>query len=172
MVNNFTFFQNRLTGWLMLFLMTLLLSGSQEAAAQCGFAAGLGCPNTDYNNFGYNSTDNAATIEYDNYVSAFHSTVVRTYDGTFMIWGEQTGANGSKNLLSPTAITPGSGEFAAMTGTPVKATMGSQRENTVQTFVITAGDQDYIWVWGNASNAVVTSGNNGWATATGSSLAL
>ena len=31
---------------------------------------------------------NSATIEYDNFVSTFHSTVVRDADGNFQVWGE------------------------------------------------------------------------------------
>lgn len=49
---------------------------AQNVHAQCGYAAGLGCPEVDYNNYGANSHN---PIEYDNFVSSYHATAVRDY---------------------------------------------------------------------------------------------
>jgi len=73
---------------------------SKEGIAQCGFQAT--CPNTDYLNFGMGSNTDAASIEYDNFISSFHTTVVTTAQGTYKIWGESAAANGTDNLLAPT----------------------------------------------------------------------
>jgi hypothetical protein len=70
--------------WTPLGVLTILLAFSAgNLYGQCGFLTGEGCPGTDYNNYGFASTDNFQTLEYDNYVSSFHSTIVRTYDGSF-----------------------------------------------------------------------------------------
>jgi hypothetical protein len=62
-----------------------LFTYSYQINAQCGTPV-VGCPGTDFGNFGYNSNNNSATIEYDNFVSTFHSTVVRDADGNFQVW--------------------------------------------------------------------------------------
>ena len=41
------------------------------AQGACGFGPGKGCPGTQYDNAFVNSDNNAATIEYDNFVSTF-----------------------------------------------------------------------------------------------------
>ncbi len=158
MVNYFTFLQKRLTGWLALFLMTLLLSGPQEAAAQCGYAEGLGCSNTDYNNFGFGSNNSAATIEYDNYSGAFHGSVVREYNGNFRIWGQSSNASGEDHL-SPVVINKANYPGLANDEFVLKATLGSNQQNSEQTFVLT--NLNRIWYWGNGTNTpVVTNDNN------------
>src|SRR5690606_2047190 len=84
-------------------LLLLVVNHTAEAQGGCGFGPGLGCSRTDYTNFGMNSNNDAASIEYDNFVSTVHSTVVRTSDGTFKIWGERM-ANDLGNLLAPTDL--------------------------------------------------------------------
>lgn len=128
---------------------------SQSIYAQCGFNEDLGCPNTNYANFGLNTDiyKDAASIEYDNYISVFHSTIIRSAFGEFMIWGEMTNGNGSTQTLSPTEVTPGSGSYNAMSGIPLKATMGSYYENNMQTFMLTTTG---LYVWGTRG-AVVAS---------------
>ncbi|URM36160.1 hypothetical protein [Flavobacterium anhuiense] len=58
---------------------------SHLSNAQCATPV-AGCSNTDLSNFGAASNNNAATIEYDNFVSSWHTTVVRTSDGSFQTW--------------------------------------------------------------------------------------
>lgn len=67
----------------------------------CGYVAGEGCSTTDYSNYGLNSNSDAASIEYDNFVSVFHSTIVRTTSGKFNLWGEYIANNGTSAVLSP-----------------------------------------------------------------------
>ena len=105
-------------------LITLLFLGffaSTNALAQCGFQAT--CPNTDYLNFGMGSNSDAASIEYDNFISSFHTTVVRTAQGSYKVWGETSSNDGTTELLAPTLIN--SSNFPALTGTILKAHLGS-----------------------------------------------
>jgi hypothetical protein len=104
---------------LILFVLTILLSSIGQS--QCGFQPT--CSNTDYLNFGIGSNTNAATIEYDNFISSFHTTVVRTAQGTYKVWGEQSANSGSVELLAPTEIN--ATNFPALTGTILKAHLGS-----------------------------------------------
>jgi hypothetical protein len=98
-------------------LMLVILSisiGIQRSHAQTCYTL-QGC--SDYSNFGYNSTT-AATLEYDNYVSGFHSTAVRDIDGSFKVWGEQSKADGVNDWLMPTTVN--AGNYPGLTGTPFK----------------------------------------------------
>lgn len=56
------------------------------ANAQCGYIEGLGCPGTNYSNYGSASNHDAASIEYDNFISAFHTSILRDPEGGFRIW--------------------------------------------------------------------------------------
>ena len=104
---------------LILFVLTILMSFSGKS--QCGFQAT--CPNTNYLNFGMGSNSDAASIEYDNFISSFHTTVVRTSQGTYKVWGEQSANSGSVELLAPTEIN--ATNFPALTGTILKTHLGS-----------------------------------------------
>ncbi|MFZ1703465.1 MAG: hypothetical protein WAT79_03915, partial [Saprospiraceae bacterium] len=101
--------------------------------AQCGFQAT--CPNTNYLNFGMGSNSDAATIEYDNFVSMFHSTVVRTAYGSYETWGQKLNNDGVNHLLSPTEIN--STNFPALTGNILKAHLGSDYVTIGQGIVLT-----------------------------------
>ncbi|WP_162180609.1 hypothetical protein [Flavobacterium psychrophilum] len=93
----------------------------QNAHAQC--TAPVGCASTDFSNYGANSTNVAATIEYDNYISSFHSTIVRTPDG-LKIWGERMANDGIANVLSPLVVN--ATNFPALgSSTPLKGALGS-----------------------------------------------
>lgn len=128
-------------------LCTVLLTAQMNASAQCGFGAGLGCANTDYANFGYNSNNNAATIEYDNFISTFHSTIVRDSEGRLQIWGQSTGLSGS-SLIHLTAKTEiNSTNFPGLSGTPLKAAMGSNSISGNQVIILTTTG---LHAWGNA----------------------
>lgn len=113
----------------------LALAPLQRTQAQCGYAVGLGCANTDYNNFGYNSTSDFTTLEYDNYVSGYHQTVARTFTGDFMIWGHYTASDGVNSVLSPQSIN--AINYPGLTGTVLKATIGSYGYSNQQTIVLT-----------------------------------
>ncbi|WP_347049271.1 Ig-like domain-containing protein [Flavobacterium olei] len=114
----------------------------QISHGQCATPV-LGCPNTDLSNFGTASNNNAATIEYDNFVSSFHTTVVRTSNGSFQVWGEKIANNGTSNQLTP--LTVNVANFPALTtATPLKAGLGSFSSNTVQGILL-ATDGLYAW---------------------------
>ncbi len=122
------------------FTILLFLFISTFSYAQCGFLDT--CPNTDYFNFGMRSTTNATTIEYDNFSASYHSSLVRTSTGVYKTWGEDMGYNGSSDLLTPTEMTPAN--FPALTGTILKAGLGSSSANKVQGVVL-ATDGLYAW---------------------------
>jgi uncharacterized repeat protein (TIGR01451 family) len=111
----------------------LLIFAYRGVVAQCGFQAT--CPNTNYLNFGMGSNGDAATIEYDNFVSMFHSTVVRTAYGSYETWGQKLANDGVNNLLSPTEIN--NTNFPNLTGTILKAHLGSDYVNIGQGIVLT-----------------------------------
>lgn len=112
-----------------------------QSYGQTNCYSSSGC--SDYRNFGYNSTT-AATLEYDNYVSAFHSTVVRDIDGSFKVWGERSKADGLNSWLVPTPIN--AGNYPGLTGTPLKVAIGSGSVNSVQYILLTSDNK--LWVWG------------------------
>ncbi|KIQ16499.1 hypothetical protein RT99_20760 [Flavobacterium sp. MEB061] len=125
-----------------IFLFFLLFIFNQVSNAQCSTPI-VGCSNTDLSNFGSDSNNNAATIEYDNFVSSFHTTVVRTSDGSFQVWGEDIGNDGLADVLSPLTINVAN--FPALTtATPLKVGLGSISANNVQGIVL-ATDGLYAW---------------------------
>jgi alpha-tubulin suppressor-like RCC1 family protein len=113
-----------------------------------------GC--SDYSNYGYNSTS-ASTLEYDNFVSGYHGTVVRDIDGTFKIWGELSGYQGTvaSSHLRPTSISPEN--YPGLTGVPLKVAIGSYSQHFDQTgasydiqgvqYILLTSDSK-LWVWG------------------------
>lgn len=107
----------------------------------------VGCPNTDLQNFGTDSDNNAATIEYDNYISSFHSTIVRTSTGVFQTWGERMSSTGA-NLLVPTNITQAN--YPALTGTPLKAALASNSNARTQGVLLTTTG---LFAWGTSGAA-------------------
>jgi gliding motility-associated-like protein len=109
--------------------------------SQCGFQAT--CPNTDYLNFGMGSNSDRNTIEYDNFCSSYHSTVVRTANGTYKTWGEGLANNGIANVLAPIEIN--STNYPALTGQILKAHLASIRSGTAQGIVLTTTG---LFAWG------------------------
>jgi alpha-tubulin suppressor-like RCC1 family protein len=124
------------------FALLILLCNNQSSIAQCAVPV-VGCSGTNLANTGIASTNDFSTIEYDNYVSAFHSTIVRTGNGTFITWGELTAANGSSNNLTPVAIN--ATNYPGLTGTPLKASCGSRSSNNFQAILLTTTG---LFAWG------------------------
>lgn len=135
------------TGLLALFLQ--LHAGAQSCYTN------QGCQ--DYSNFGIKSTT-AATLEYDNFVSSFHSTIVRDIDGSLKIWGQDTKSNGASDWTTPTIIN--AGNFPGLTGTPLKAAVGSA-QTTIQHILLTSDNK--LWAWGAAGTVVSTGVKSGAA---------
>ncbi|MEY3501252.1 MAG: hypothetical protein RL308_2925, partial [Bacteroidota bacterium] len=135
------------------FTLLFFIFISTFSYAQCGFLDT--CPNTDYFNFGMRSTTDATTLEYDNFTSSFHSTVVRTSLGVYKVWGEDMSNDGTTDLLSPIELT--SANYPALTGTVLKAGLGSLSANAVQGIVL-ATDGLYAWsLEGQVLHANITS---------------
>ena len=137
---------------------------SAHLNAQCGYAAGLGCANTNYNNFGLNSTtlNNPLTIEYDNFVSGFHSSIVRTYSGEFKVWGElmgNAGSGASSHLYATQTID--ANNYPALSGTVLKATMASRSSSNVEAVILTTTG---LFAWGkrNTLLAKIRKRGNQW----------
>jgi len=108
--------------------------------------AGLGCSTTDYSNYGFNSNNQAATIEYDNIISAFHTTIMRNHEGKFVIWGSNSNADGNQGQSLPVEIN--NINYPGLTGIPIKAAMASfiaTTESNQQVVLTTEG----LYVWGN-----------------------
>lgn len=141
------------------FILLLVFSffSLQGIQAQCGFASGLGCPGIDYNNYGMSSNNNASSIEYDNFVSSFHATVVREYDGGFKIWGqlhwEKDGSSSNLYFSKPTSISPSNSYFSNLTGVILKATIGSLDGYGAQLFILST---DGLWVIGHRESVLAS----------------
>ncbi|MCW3170760.1 hypothetical protein OMO38_19695 [Chryseobacterium sp. 09-1422] len=121
-------------------VIVLLFSiGVQSLSAQGNCTSG--CNN---NTFVYSSNPN--TLEYDNLVSIFHSTMAKERDGTFKVWGQQSGSDGTSALLTPTVIAPGTGTANFnYTGTILRMAAGSNESNASQFTILTT---DGLYVWG------------------------
>ena len=116
------------------YFFLLLFFFIQDSYSQCSTPV-VGCSSTDLANFGTDSNTNGATIEYDNYISSFHNTIVRTADGSLQVWGELFSSDGVTNALSP--ITVNATNFSALTtSTPLKGALGSSSANAVQGIIL------------------------------------
>ncbi|MDP4865791.1 MAG: Ig-like domain-containing protein, partial [Crocinitomicaceae bacterium] len=133
--------------FLRLILVLFPIVASQYTSAQCGFQAT--CPNTNYLNFGMGSNSDRNTIEYDNFCSSYHSTVVRTANGTYKTWGEGLANNGIANVLAPIEIN--STNYPALTGQILKAHLASKRSGTAQGIVLTTTG---LFAWGVEGTAI------------------
>lgn len=132
--------------------MLLFLGNLTGYAQLCGFAPGEGCSNTNYDNAFLKTLiyNNPATIEYDNFVSTYHSSIVRTSSGGFKVWGEGMANDGISNVLSPQDLNAtnypalGSAKVYKVTG----ASDGSQSTTPVTSnaqFVALTSDGLYAW---------------------------
>ena len=83
--------------------------------------------------------------KYDRIVSGFHQSVAQKSDGSFVVWGEAFANNGTGNVLSPIALN--ATNYPAMTGTPLKATIGGAvvTVSTVQGILLTTSG---LFAWG------------------------
>ncbi|MCG9911084.1 MAG: Ig-like domain-containing protein, partial [Flavobacteriales bacterium] len=126
-------------------LLAVSNTNAQSGFTLCGFGAGQGCPGTVYSNAFMNSNNNEAQIEYDNFVSSFHSTIGRQENGGFRVWGEDMGNNGTADLLSPLNMT--SANYPALgSAIPFKAGLGSSSPNNVQGILLAS---DGLYAWGS-----------------------
>jgi len=103
------------------------------------------------NTFVYSTDPN--TLEYDNLISTFHSSLAKEKDGTFKIWGEGTASNGTGNLFSPTVIGPSATatQNFVYAGSPLKVAAGSNYSGIRQFALLTT---DGLYVWGTTGTLV------------------
>ncbi|HOS85048.1 MAG TPA: hypothetical protein PK199_09050, partial [Bacteroidales bacterium] len=112
-------------------------------------------------NFGTDSNNNTTTIEYDNYISSFHTTIVRTATASLQTWGEDIGNDGLLDVLAPLTIDytnfPALGTVATHADV-LKGALGSNYVNAVQGIVL-ATDGLYAWsTEGIVLDASITTG--------------
>lgn len=122
----------------------------------------------DFSDNSFLNSNNPNTIEYDNIVSAFHSTIARQKDGSVVIWGEATGPQGtdSDNIETPLVISPANGYN--YNGNILKFTIGSWNmygtnsygENYGPQFVILTTDGLYAWGQNNIVFPTSIKGSN------------
>jgi len=102
------------------------------------------CFTGDCNPNTFLNTSDPNTIEYDNMVSTFHSTMMRDAStGALMVWGERMANNGSASLLTPTEVN--STNYPALIGDILKFTSGTNSQATAQSVVLTT---DGLFAWG------------------------
>ncbi len=131
-----------------MYFCLLVISGiSGSLQAQCG---GAGC-----NGNTYVKSSDPNTIEYDNLISTFHSSMLKEASGRVLIWGEYAAANGTDNVLSPTEIN--STNYPRLTGTILRYAGGSAGGDGAQFIVLTT---DGLFIWGNLNTVVTNSITN------------
>ena len=98
---------------------------------------------------------------YDQIQSGFHTTIASRPDGTFLIWGAGSTANGNgaaaARHLTPVVIEPNAAipaQHYNYSGTPLFATLATQSSSTTQAFVLST---DGLYSWG-ANNVAVGTG--------------
>ncbi|MEY2894520.1 MAG: hypothetical protein RIS42_239, partial [Bacteroidota bacterium] len=105
--------------------------------------------------FGLNATQLAAqcvpTNKYDKIISAFHQSVAIKSDGTYSVWGDLMANNGTSAVLSPQDIN--ATNYPALTGTVLKASIGSSRTSAQAILLSTTG----LYAWGSAGSVLESS---------------
>jgi large repetitive protein len=98
---------------------------------------------------------------YDQIQSGFHTTIASRPDGTFLIWGAGSTANGNgaaaARHLTPVVIEPNAGvptQDYNYTGAALFATLATQSSTTTQAFVLST---DGLYSWG-ANNVAIGTG--------------
>ncbi|WP_455429738.1 DUF7507 domain-containing protein [Myroides albus] len=94
--------------------------------------------------------DNFCDNEGDQFISGFHTTIVKTKYG-FEIFGERGMPNGTNHVYSPLRILPKNGyDFK---GSPMLATMGTYSNTKTQMFLLTSKG---LYVWGTEGTVIST----------------
>ncbi|MDX9705254.1 MAG: Ig-like domain-containing protein, partial [Weeksellaceae bacterium] len=104
--------------------------------------------------------DDPNTIEYDNMIALFHSTLVKEVDGTIKVWGQGIGNNasgGMTNVLTPQPLN--ATNYPKLTGSILKIAGGSEGSgtNSAQFAVLTT---DGLFIWGHQGYLVSTTIKN------------
>lgn len=115
---------------------------------------------TGCNDNSYMKALNPNTIEYDNMVALFHSTIVKEVGGVFKVWGQgigNTSGGGMQNVLTPQDLN--ATNYPNLTGEVLKVTGGSTgaTSNGAQFAALTT---DGLFVWGHTDHLVSTTIKN------------
>ncbi|MCF3110680.1 hypothetical protein LL912_17995 [Niabella sp. CC-SYL272] len=139
--------RRKITATTLLTLLCVLLSGfyGAVAKAQC----------TNCGNAYLNVTD-ISSIEYDNMISLFHSTMTKQASGKVLVWGERTKSNGSGSNLVPAELN--SANYSGLTGDILKIAAGSNSQNNAQFAVLTTTG---LFIWGDEGILVSSSFKSG-----------
>lgn len=109
------------------------------------------------------------TLEYDNMISTFHSSILKEIDGTVKVWGEGSAAAGG-HLLAPTVVNSANG--FNYQGKILKIAAGSEVNNSNVQFIILTTEGLYAWgkagiVLSNSNSVKSTDGFGKVGTGTG-----
>lgn len=91
--------------------------------------------------------------KYDKVVSGYHQSIALKNDGTFAVWGQDLNNAGTGDLLSPVNITVAN--FPALTGTPLKATIGGQGGSGKEQAILLTSTG--LFAWGTEGYVVANS---------------
>lgn len=110
------------------------------------------CVTGDCNENAFLNTSDPNTLEYDNLISGFHSSIAKQDDGNYLIWGQGAKPNPTtlgESLYEPTTITPANG--FNYTGNILKATLGTRGATNLGSdqYAILTTDGLYIWGGGD-----------------------
>lgn len=91
----------------------------------------------------------ATTLEYDNMISTFHSTILKEVDGTVKVWGEGAAAirTGDNHLGTPTVVKPSTTAKVNYNyeGEILKIAAGSRKASSNVQFIILTTEGLYAW---------------------------
>lgn len=108
---------------------------------------------TGCNGNAYVNSNSPNTIEYDNMVSVFHSSMVKEADGKIKIWGQGAAYNTTgpttENVVVPTEIN--STTYPGLTGTILRFAAGSNTNNQQFAVLTTTG----LFIWGGATGSMI-----------------
>jgi len=101
----------------------------------------------------YVNSNIPSTIEYDNMVSAFHSSMAKEADGKIKLWGQGIAFNGTgqtNNILVPQELN--STNYPGLTGTVLKFAAGSSANDQQFAVLTTTG----LFIWGGVTGTLVS----------------
>lgn len=106
----------------------------------------------------YINSDDPNTIEYDNMVGLYHSTIIKEVNGTIKVWGERAANNGSSDVLSPIEVNSANGYNYQ--GYILKIAGGGNRGSNTQFLILTT---EGLYAWGSEGRVIHENLTNGTA---------
>lgn len=120
------------------------------------------CATGDCNSNTYIHTNSPGSIEYDNIVSTYHSTILKEADGTVLVWGQGINKDGISDETTPIKLNatnyPGlTGKILKFTGGSLQLTGSTSNAGDQQFAVLT---EDGLFVWGKVGYLISSSIKN------------